>query len=108
MKLIGGLTTNCFWDPPPFVWKRFCLKTNGGLGGNAGGIFLCHSPKKGSLGYQIWWAVSYRNYFVGNFVTLLTFGRYKPRLEENFLNCQEIVKFGCVLGFHINQTMHWP
>ena len=45
---------------------------------NAGGYFLCHGPKKGSLGYQILSAVSYWNDFVGHFVTLLTFGRYKP------------------------------
>jgi hypothetical protein len=48
--------------------------------------------------------VSCWNYFVGHLVTLLTFGRYKPRLEEKFLNCQETLKFGGGLGFHINQT----
>jgi hypothetical protein len=104
----GVITKICFWDPPPFVWKRFLFENEGWIGGNAGGYFLCHGPEKGSLGYQIWWAVSYWNYFVGYFVTLLTFGRYKPRLEENFLNCQETVKFVCGLGFHIKQTMLWP
>ena len=49
--------------------------------------------------------VSCWNYFVGHLVTLLTFGRYKPRLEEKFLNCQETLKFGGGLGFHTKQTM---
>ena len=48
--------------------------------------------------------VSCWNYFVGHLVTLLPFGTYKPRLEEKFLNCQETLKFGGGLGFHINQT----
>jgi hypothetical protein len=52
--------------------------------------------------------VSYWNYFVRYFVTLLTFGRYKSGLEQNFLNCQESVKFGSGLGFHINQTLLLP
>ena len=69
------------------------------------GYFLSHGPKKGSLGYQILRAMSYWNNFVRYFVTLLTFGRYKSGLERNCRNCQETVKLGCGLGFHINQTM---
>jgi len=49
--------------------------------------------------------VSYWNYFVRYFVTLLTFGRYKSGLEQNFLNCQESVNFVFGQGFHINQTL---
>jgi hypothetical protein len=95
---LWGVTKFGFWDPPPIdvnVWW---------IGGNAGGIF-CHGPKKGLLGYQIFLLVSCWNYFVGHLVTLLTFGRYKATLEKNFWNCQESLKFGGGLGFHINQTL---
>ena len=73
-------------------------------GGNAGG-FSCHGPKKGLSGYQIFLLASCWNYFVGYLVTLLTFGKYQARLEKNFWNCQESLKFGGVLGFHTKQTM---
>ena len=95
---VVGVTKYNFWDPPPIAVKRLVDW------GNAGGNF-CHGPKKGSLGYQIFWVASCWNYFVGHLVTLLTFGRYKATLEKNFWNCQESLKCGDGLGFHANQTL---
>ena len=95
LKFCGGNNYKLFLG----LAVNHCEVINGW--GYCWGYFLCHGPKKGSLGYQILRVVSYWNYFVRYFVTLLTFGRYKSGLEQNFLNCQESVKFGSGLGFHI-------